>query len=421
MKLLFVLDIVDHPYAANPQLARRVMAELAGLGHTVHLLELTGGPGTSPWAPGPGRTFRLSFADEALMNRCLENGNKAGSPIWKRLARLCRHPAAALAAVRTLILHRSRRRCACKKELERLDGAQRYDAVIAVAAPYEATFALADARLLTRKISWQMDPYSIDHPHDASPAREQALYSALDRLFITQLMAQQAQRPGSALFTARDKTQVLDFPSLVPVPVPGSTPAGPLRCAFVGTLYPEIRTPHYALALFTALGLPDVTLTFAGGGWQHYPSQVEGQAKAALGERLEILGPLPPEQAHALLSSAQVLLYLGNGNADQLPSKLFEYFGSGKPVLALLKRGDDPALPYFQRYPLACIVLESEGVGAQVCSRVRAFFANSARQTLPYEQVERLYPQNSPRAVALALARGIEAAKTESDEGGAHS
>ena len=54
MKLLFVLDIVDHPYAANPQLARRVMAELAGLGHTVHLLELTGGPGTSPWAPGPG-------------------------------------------------------------------------------------------------------------------------------------------------------------------------------------------------------------------------------------------------------------------------------------------------------------------------------------------------------------------------------
>ena len=40
MKLLFLVDQVDYPFAPNPVLARRTAGQLAAMGHMVHLLFL---------------------------------------------------------------------------------------------------------------------------------------------------------------------------------------------------------------------------------------------------------------------------------------------------------------------------------------------------------------------------------------------
>ena len=50
----------------------------------------------------------LAFADERQMNEALENGQKGGTPVPLRLARLAAHPAAAAAAFRQLVLKQPR-------------------------------------------------------------------------------------------------------------------------------------------------------------------------------------------------------------------------------------------------------------------------------------------------------------------------
>ncbi len=410
MKLLFILDTVDYPTGVNAQLARRLASSLAHQGHTVHLLELWDGHTAPPETEGC-TLFRLSFADEQMMNTVLEHGAAGGTPVPKRLARLCLHPAAAVAAVRMIGLKRPRRQTACQREIERLDRTHHYHAVIAVAAPYYAAFALADAVIGGKKAAWQMDPYTANQQarqNSGALERELHLYDCMDRLFITQLMQPDYKEDGPFAAYA-DKTQVLDFPCLVPVSFVDDQArrlSDPVRCVFAGNFYPGVRTPHFALKLFEALNLPDAQLIFVGGGWEQFPGLAD-QWRQALGDRLVLTGQLPPHRARARMAQADVLLNLGNGVANQLPSKIFEYFGSGKPVLNLARIPDDPALAYFERYPLACTVLESEGTGPEICERVRRFLHDAPGKSLPFEQVEALFPQNTPEAVAKALLQGL--------------
>lgn len=443
MKLLFVLDAVDYPGAVNPRLAKAVAAVLAAGGHRVDLLQLWDGLHAPGGAAGC-RSLLLKFADERRMNEALEHGNAAGASTPVRLARLAARPDAALAAVRALALHRPRRRAACQKEIERLDGEMGYDAVIAVAAPYHAAAALAAARVGGKKAAWLMDPYSQNRGW-VVPARalaeETAIYRAMDAIFVTRLM-EPDYAPGGPFAAFGPKVHRLEFPALVAAEgAEGAAravhadagaagpehpaaqkaadgPAGPaaaaapgasgIRCVFVGSLYPELRTPEFALRLFLALADEAVTLAFYGGGWEHFPPEspvgrLRAEAEARLGGRLAIHGPVPPEEARRLVAGADILLSLGNTVANQLPSKVFEYCGAGLPVLHLAERPDDAALPYFARWPLACAVQRSEGLGPAVLARVRSFLHENAGRRLPFAEAERLFAENTPAAVAARL------------------
>lgn len=399
MKLLFILDTVEFPLAPTPALARRVACLLAGRGHTVHLLELWDGRTPPPAAPGC-ESHALAFADERRMNEALEFGRAGGTPVPLRLARLAAKPDAALAALRQIALKRPRRLVAARGAIERLDAAQGFDAAIAVAAPYAGSFALAEAAVACEKIDWQMDPYAANASYSAPGAwaRERQLADAMDRLLVAPAMARY-YAPGAPLADFAGRMEVLDFPSLVP-PAPAAQPvksrAGRRRCVFVGSLYPALRTPHYALELFRALNAPGWELVFVGGGWDNYPASLPDACRAVLGDRLEITGPLPREQAEAHLAGADVLLSLGNDLDNQVPSKLFEYFAAGKPVLHLAKRADDPCLAYFERWPLALCLAESEGAGPAVLARLDRFLGEQGGRTLPFAEACRLFAENTP-------------------------
>lgn len=405
MKLLLILDSVEYPLAPNPVLARRVAVCLAQRGHAVDLLELWDGETPPPSVPGC-RQFPLAFADEREMNRALEFGQNGVTPVPLRLARLCLHPSAAMAAVRQFAFKCPRRVSAARSEIERLDNLHRYDAVMAVAAPYAGSFALAEAQISACKADWQMDPYAANRDYKAPGAwqRELELGRSMALLFVPPTAAGDFA-PGMPLRELADRMQVLDFPTLAPPPVLPSLSAlaGQLRCVFVGNLYRELRTPHFALELFQALDEPGTSLTFVGGGWQQYPATLLDPYRKVLGDRLIVTGPVPSEQAAAALAGADVLLSLGNGVDNQVPSKLFEYLAAGKPILHLAKLQTDPCLPYLKKWPLACIVQESEGVTPQVLARVHAFLREKGRLSLPFAEAARLYPENTPEYAASLL------------------
>lgn len=405
MKLLCILDSVEFPLAPTPAIARRAAALLAQQGHTVHFLELYDGETVPPEQPGCGRTL-LPFADERVMNRVLEFGNPGGTPVPLRLLKLCAHPAAALAAVRQIALKKPRRISAAKKAIEALDRQYHFDAAVAVAAPYAGSFALAAVDFGGKKSSWQMDPYAANHSYSAPGAfeREKELLAALDAVFIAPAMTQY-YAPGAPLESYAAKAHVLDFPSLVsPPPAPHvQREGGRLRCVFVGSLYPTLRTPHYALELFCALNDPKLELVFVGGGWENYPADLLEPYRKILGDRLIVTGPLPAVRAAEEVAKADVLLSLGNGVDNQVPSKIFEYFAAGRPVLHLAKLENDPCRPYFNRWPLALTLLESEGAGPEVLARLSAFLAEKGRSRLPFEEAARLFESNTPQAAARCL------------------
>lgn len=397
MRILFVLDSVEAPAAANPRLGRRLAEALALQGHTVELLELWDGTHAPPAVPGCV-THALPFGDEAAMNRALENGAAGGTPVPLRLLRLAAHPAAVGAAVRQFALHAPRRVTATRKTMEALHKAHPYDAVCAVAAPYRAAFALEGAALPgARKLLWQMDPYAANESYHAPGGydRERALLNAMDHTYITAQAAPDFSKDGP-LGICKDRVSELGFPSLVPV---AREDPDPNLCAFCGTLYPGLRTPDALLKLFPQLDAR-LTLVMAGGGWEAFGPQ-RAEAQAALGDRLQILGPVPHEQAAALERRAGVLISIGNTAANQLPSKLFEVFAAGKPVLHLAAGPKDAALPYLARWPLAFVWKTESDTPA-----LRRWLAENAGRTLPFEKAAACFPEFTLGCVARQFLQG---------------
>lgn len=423
MKFLFVLDSVEAPQAVNPQLGRRLAAQLAKMGHAVHLLELWDGE-VPPPAPAEGVVLHtLAFGDERRMNQALENGARAGSPVPVRLLRLAKHPDAVAAAFRQLVLHRPRRTTAAQKEIERLCLAVDFDAVLAVCAPYRAAFALAQAEITAQKLLWQLDPYASNQEYHApgGAAREAELLRSVTASFITAQALPDYQ--SGPLAAVRSKVHVLEFPSLLPsAPAPGNplaldsslsdVPSG-IRCVFCGNLHPEIRSPEFALKLFCALNLPDLTVILAGGGWGPF-SAMAAQAKTVLGRRLQLPGPVSPAQARALLESADLLLSIGNTADNQMPSKIFEYLGIGKPILHLFSSDADPVLPFLAAYPLARTLRQADGVpqDTSTSAELAAWLRGCHGAHVPFDEVAARFPAWTPEAVAQKFLRVVSGQKT---------
>lgn len=148
----------------------RLAEQLLHRDHTVHILTLWDGLHTPPAPPEGAMQHLLAFADERQMNEALENGQKGGTPVPLRLARLAAHPAAAAAAFRQLVLKQPRRTVDSRREIERLDAEFHFDAVCAVCAPYRTAFALEAAAIRGKKFLWQLDPYALQ-PGLHSPGR----------------------------------------------------------------------------------------------------------------------------------------------------------------------------------------------------------------------------------------------------------
>ena len=406
MRILLVLDRVENPASANALLGFRLAEQLLARDHSVHILTLWDGLHTPPAPPQGAVQHLLAFADERLMNEALENGRKGGTPVHLRLVRLAAHPAAAVAAFRQLVLKAPRRTVDTKREIERLDAEFHFEAVCAVCAPYRAAFALEGAAISGKKLLWQLDPYASarDYTAPGGFAREGQLLNAMDASFITP-QAEPDYADGAPLAAWRQKVHVLGFPALLPRES-FHTEHDDIQCVFCGSLYPELREPGFALALFSALNAPDVTLTMAGGGWERF-AEAANTAAATLSKRLVRPGLLPPEEAAALENRADVLVSLGNAYDNQMPSKLFGYFATGKPILHLAMCDTDPTLPYLARYPLALVLYAKDGVTPGVTARLNRWLHEVRGRQLPFAETAQLYPEFTPEKVAEEFLRWI--------------
>ncbi len=317
-----------------------------------------------------------------------------------RLARLAAHPAAAAAAFRQLVLKQPRRTVDSRREIERLDAEFHFDAVCAVCAPYRTAFALETAAIRGKKFLWQLDPYASNRDYTAPGgyAREGQLLDALDGTFITpQALPDYAD--GAPLAPWRRKGTRSGLPNAAAA----GHGAGGTRQYTVCFLRQPV--PRHAGARLCAGAVPRtarqhaVTLTMAGGGWERFAADADETARV-LGAKFVRPGLLPPAEAAALENRADVLVSLGNAYDNQMPSKLFGYFATGKPVLHLAVSENDPTLPYLARYPLALVLHRKDGVTPGTVAKLHSWLHNVQGHALPFAQTARLYPEFTPEKVA---------------------
>lgn len=408
MKILLVCQSSRNGNNATPNLCKSLAAALAGRGHQILFLD------RETYLPMPGvEYFTAESESEALLHE-ITGGSFGQNGRLKTILRLLLHPRALYAAVYLVILRRSLIQKAFTTKIQQICAIRQVDAAIAFSAPHTAIAALAAAKISCDKYACMYDPYSLMpfYQTEFHQKNDCAIFESMKHVFAVELLVKAME--GTHLQPYLPKTSVLGFPAIVPpqkAERPSVLPRGKINFVFIGTVYKDIRSPKALLELFCQLEESEYMLTFAGGGWDCFEQDFLRPYKDRLGNLLQILGTVPRHTASALMQHADILVDIGNKGELQMPSKIFEYVSTGRPVLHITQADNDAASTYYKKYPLALNVPAIKIGQKDILPGIRAFVQDSKRKCVDYSQVENIYREHTPDFVASEIEKVLQPAQ----------
>lgn len=193
----------------------------------------------------------------------------------------------------------------------------------------------------------------------------------------------------------------LEFPIQVDVSKRGThRNDGQIICIYSGYLYGNLRDATYTLQLFSKMNNKNIYLYIIGNGQEELLKKYSAEE---LQGRLHLLGVRSLEESDKLLSEADVLINIGNRVDNQVPSKLFHYFGFGKPILNVVANEKCPTIPYIEKYPLALNVQEKEKISEQEVFYVEKWIENHSNDSININRIGTLFVENTPEYIVKKI------------------
>lgn len=172
---------------------------------------------------------------------------------------------------------------------------------------------------------------------------------------------------------------------------------------FCGTLEDSFRSPEYFFKMIEKLIVKHKNIKL------HFLSK---PTSAFLKEYVKkypdnffVYETVTLEKAFSAMYSADILLNIDNSYRYQVPSKIFDYFSTGKPVISVVKIKEDPSLPYLKKYPNGFIVNELEEIDEQL-KRLEDFIVEN-KNDIPFLEMERIFEENTPQYVSAKVYKNL--------------
>lgn len=388
MHIVFLCDDTTKSSDANLGICHNLAKEFLTRGYQVSILGNCEHPGDLREETVDGISYyRFYYPINRVTHQILNHYHESHSLPGLALD-LLRHPAVACVDVtRALTGYNPIER----KYVQLLNAVHRktpVDVAIASSGSFYTIHALAKAGTGCIRIGYMLDPYWKNHTTGGKRAKKEELYAweRLDRMVIPKLLEADYADPAFALW--RHKLVTAEFPGImdqIPAETAISFDKDKVNLLFAGNFYEKIRGPEYLFSLMDAM--PEhVCLNILGGVYGSFaPEVLAHMDKLVAKGKLKMLGTVPAAQARAAMRQADFLVNLGNAIENQLPSKIFEYFSTGKPVIHIQKIPSCPCLPYLERYQNGLVLSEAETV-SQNAEKTMAFCA-AGTKTLPCETV----------------------------------
>ena len=287
------------------------------------------------------------------------------------------------------------------------------DAVICVTKPVNSLETVMNGAINCPKYIWQLDPWGLhclDNPEDSrgAVALETAAFGRAEHIFTTPVLQRQYLEKDEYRPYA-EKISAVEFPNIRRPAVTDTAPATEfdsdyINLLFSGIIADEYRSPEYMLASLAPLfeAGEKIRIYFMGTN----NSNSLDSYRTAYPDNIKTIDKVPVDTAFATMERADVLVNISNTVDNQVPSKIFDYFSMGKPVLNLQKIPNCPAQPYFDRYPLRFTISENKKTDL---GRLKQFLYNAKNSRLEFDRVAQIYPDATVDAVASHIADTISA------------
>ncbi len=297
------------------------------------------------------------------------------------------------------------------RALKSLAKQEEFDCIISVSAMMSNHYLGWKLKKHTsaRWYAYYFDPYSFNKGEKGTFRQkcrlENKLLERADGIVITQQM--QKEFSSCKLSRHLDKAVVCEFPNVTERTDSKQNtmivfdPAY-INCVFTGYIYANIRNPKYFLDLL--LESDSLIRFYIVGGISTESKEINFEYyKEKLKDRLQIIGKVSLDEAFRIMHDADILINIGNAVQNQLPSKIFDYISTGKPIVNLCKVENCLTVPYLQKYPYALNLFEPNGIEKETVEVFETFCKSSKGKRVSFEDVQRMYHTSTPEYVANQL------------------
>ena len=225
---------------------------------------------------------------------------------------------------------------------------------------------------------------------------EKRLFSVYDRIFIMECHRYHYFTEEYKDF--QDKMHIVNFPLFTRMEncAVKKKHQDLLNFVYAGTFYRVLRNPKFLCDCLLKLS-QDKTIEVNILGSGDCNDIIE---KAVLDSEgvIKFHGMQPHNIVIEYLSSADILLSVGNAESPMATSKIYEYMSTGKPIIHTYTYDRDPCIEPLKKYGNALLVKEGDG---NAVLKIKRFIEIS--KTLNYEEVEKTFITSTPKYTADIL------------------
>ena len=171
-----------------------------------------------------------------------------------------------------------------------------------------------------------------------------------------------------------------------------------INLVYTGALGFEYRNPKYLCDLF--LSIPNIEvykLHFYSRG--NSESMLEKYQMNSLGKIVRH-GYVDVKTSISAICSASILISIGNTNSTMIPSKIFEYMSTGKPIIHLYSRSDDSCLPYYSQYKNVMLIDQSDQF--EINRKKLDVFLRELK-SIDFDEIKSVFYKNTPEYTAKLI------------------
>ena len=290
------------------------------------------------------------------------------------------------------------------KEVDKIVSEQGKVTIVASYTPLEAVVAAMKIKKRypseVKIIYYSTDTLSNEQSDDGILSRkyrtrlginwEKKLFKAFDKILI---MECHKDHYYSDIFEEfKEKFSIVNFPLFEKVDnchSEGKSDNTKIRLVYAGTLYQKLRNPFFLNTILIGVAKElEIESFFLGGG---DCEEIMEKAEIESSNSIKYLGMKPYDIAKKYISSADVLLSIGNVESPMAPSKIYEYMATGKPIIHTYTYDKDPCIEPLLQYGNALLLKYDDEDAIK-----KALDFINKRRFIRYEEVEKIFIKSTP-------------------------
>ena len=168
-----------------------------------------------------------------------------------------------------------------------------------------------------------------------------------------------------------------------------------IKLIYTGSLSSTFRKPNYIVELIkkVSTSLP-CELTFYSRG-----CDADLKREAEKSECIKSLGYVEKDVLEKGIANSDFLVSIGNSlpeGHNAIPSKIFDYMSTGKPVVHILAGNNDICKKYFNEYPKVLLLDPRESFERNF-EILRQFLIENKGVRVPFDVVSKAFYKNTPQ------------------------